>query len=156
MRIGALTIKRELLFFWALWFSVVVVTNVTDGMKALAILPDTWPLASGNYAFIGKVMSVYNPPTALVAALFALVVLWEALATFLFWRAFRRFDGVDRSGLATVYTAFAVTLALWAAFIVWDDILLVYQTTNLETVHLAILTAQLMTLVAVRVLPDDS
>jgi len=63
------------LFFWALWFSVVVVTNVTDGMKALDLLPDTWPLTSGNYAFIGKVMSIYNPPTALVAALFALVVL---------------------------------------------------------------------------------
>ncbi len=78
-----------------------------------------------------------------------------ALATFLFWRAFKRFDGVDHPGLATVYTAFAVSLALWTAFIVWDDILLVYQTTNLETVHLAILTAQLMTLVAIRLLPDD-
>jgi hypothetical protein len=155
MKISALPIKRGLLFFWALWFSLVLATNVADGMKALGLLPDTWPLVSGNYAFVKKVMSIYSTPVWLVGTLFALVVLWEGLATLLFWRAFIQFDGVDQPGLATVYAAFAVSLALWAAFIVWDEILLVYQTTNLEAVHLGILTAQLMTLVAIRALPDD-
>jgi hypothetical protein len=155
MRFSALTIKRGLLFFWALWFSLVLTTNVTDALKALSLLPETWRLASGNYVFVGKVMSVYHPAPALVPTLFALVVTWEGLATYLFWRAFSRFDGVERSGLTAVYTAFAVSLALWAAFIVLDEILLVYRTTNLEAVHLGILTAQLMTLVAIRVLPDN-
>jgi predicted ABC-type ATPase len=73
----------------------------------------------------------------------------------LFWRSFRQFNGVNGSGLTTVYTAFGVSLALWAAFVIADEIFIAYETANLEGTHMGIFASQLITLLVLRLLPDD-
>lgn len=148
---NATTIKRGLLLLWALWFSIALCTNITDGLKALKLLPDTWSFASGNFLFIRTVTDIYTLPEWLVGIFFLVVLLWEGLATFLFWRAFMGFKGKDPE-LGLIYPAFTVSLALWAAFMIADEICIAYK---IEEVHRALFGLQLLTLLAVRLLPDS-
>ena len=45
-------IKRLTLIFWAAWLSVVVTTNVLDGLRALGALPGSFRFVSGNWRWI--------------------------------------------------------------------------------------------------------
>ncbi len=138
-------IRSGILLFWAAWFTVVALTNLLDALKALGLLSPGWTLASGNYALMLKVTAVHGAPAAVVALLFLGVILWEALAAALFWRAWAR------RGEA-VATAFLVGLALWAAFTLADEVFIAYP---LEGVHLRLFAVQLLSLLAIRLLPDD-
>jgi hypothetical protein len=145
-------VKRGVLFFWALWLSLVFATNALDGLKALDVLPAGWALASGNYAFLRRVTAVYQTPAWLTAALFAGVVLWEGLAALLFWHSFRVWCGVKGRGLPAFYTAFGVSLALWAAFMIAEEVFLAYP---VEGTHRSLFTCTLVSLLALRLLPDE-
>jgi hypothetical protein len=153
MRFETLTIKRGLLFFWALWFTIVLSTNITDGLKALKILPPRWAFASGNYALLARTTAIYSTPEWIVVALFFGLVVWQSVATILFWQSFRLFRGISSPRLAAVHAAFAVSLALWATFVIADELFIAY---NLEGFHMAIVSSQLVTLLAIQLLPDRS
>ena len=138
-------IRSGILLFWAAWFTVVASTNLLDALKALGVLPAGWTLVSGNWALMLKVTAIHGTPTALVALLFLGVILWEMLAATLFWRAWAaRGD--------TIATAFIVGLALWAAFTLADEAFVAYP---LEAAHLRLFAVQLLSLLAIRLLPDD-
>jgi hypothetical protein len=138
-------IRSGILLFWAAWFTVVALTNLLDALKALGFLPAGFTLASGNWALMLKVTAIHGTPASLVALLFLGVILWEAVAAALFWRAW----AVRGEAIAT---AFIVGLALWAAFTLADEVFIAYP---LEAVHLRLFAAQLLSLLAIRLLPDD-
>ena len=138
-------IRSGLLLFWAAWFTLVTLTNVLDALKALGLLPAAWTFASGNFGLMLKVTGIHGTPTTLVALLFVGVIVWEALAAVLFWRAWA-------SGGAAISTAFVVALALSAAFTLADEIFIAYA---LEAAHLRVLGLQLLSLLALQLLPDD-
>ena len=138
-------IRSGILLFWAAYFSVVTLTNLFDALKALGFLPAGWKLASGNYGLMLNVTGVYSTPTPVVALLFLGVILWEVLASILFWRAWAL------RGRA-IHTAFTAGLGLWAAFTLADEIFVAYP---LVGVHLRLFVAQLVSLLALRLLPDD-
>jgi hypothetical protein len=46
MTLGLL--KRGLLAFWAVWLTVVCITNALDACKALGVLGDDWSFARGT------------------------------------------------------------------------------------------------------------
>ena len=145
-------LKRGILFFWAVWFSIVLATNLGDGLKAIGLLPGGWPFASGNYDLILKVTSVYSPPEWSVAVLFIGVLIWEGVATFLFWRAAKGFRGASGESLSKVYAAFCVGIGLWAVLMLADEFFLAFQ---MEAGHLGIFSGQLISLLAIRLLPDE-
>lgn len=68
---------------------------------------------------------------------------WEAIAAVLFWRAARQPGG------RWLGPAFMVSLGLWAAFILLDEVLLIFET-GVEATHLGLLIAELLTLVLLR------
>ena len=137
-------LKSGVLLFWAAWFTVVVLTNVFDVLRASGVVPAGWTFASGNWQLMVKVTGVHGTPAAVVAVLFLGVIAWEALAGFLFWRAWA---AGGRGGVA----AFTVSLALWAAFTLADEIFVAY---TLGPVHLRLLGLQLLSLLALRLLPE--
>ena len=63
-------IRRGLLLFWALWLSVVTLTNVANALTALGSLPAGFVFSSGNWAWIGQTMNplgvflAYGPEAA--------------------------------------------------------------------------------------------
>jgi hypothetical protein len=142
----ALVLKRLLLLVWAAWLTVVLATNVADGCKALGLLGEGWAFASGNYRFLAETTARYGPPAWVNEVLFLGVVVWEGLATLLFWLAFA--GGPSRR--RTLYAAFTAGLTLWGAFLVADEVCIAYP---VEGTHLRLLTAQLVTLLAIELLP---
>jgi hypothetical protein len=138
------TLKSGVLLFWAAWFTIVFLTDVFDALKALHAVPASWAFASGNWELMGKVTAVHGTPMAIVALLFLGAVAWEGLATVLFWRAWA---AGGRGGIA----AFTVGLALWAAFVLADEIFIAH---SLEAVHLRLFGLQLLSALALRLLPD--
>ena len=147
------TLKRGLLLFWAVWFTIVFLTNLFDALRALGVLGAGWRFASGNWAFLVETTAVYATPDWLRAVLFAGVIVWEGLAAALFWRAFRAGRGDDGEGRREVDAAFVVGLALWAAFAIADEVFVAY---DVEATHLRLFTAQLVSLLAIRLPPDET
>lgn len=145
------TLKLGLLFFWTTWFSLVLLTNLFAGLKALGVLPEPWRFASKNYQAIQDATESYVTPSWLPGLLFAGVILWQGLAVFFFWQAALRSLGFGMLDLDAATPAFAVSLGLWAAFMLADEIFKVYEG---ESTHLLIFLAQLVTLVGLYVLPS--
>ncbi len=148
-------IKRVVLLFWASYFTLVFITDLTDGLKAVGLFPNRLRFASGNYEFMVEVTSIYGTPEWIVALCFIAVILWAGTATFAFWRSVRAFKGMKRAGAETAYQAFAWGTGLWAAFLVLDEFFLVYLTTDLPGVHIRLFIASLVSLLAVVLLPEE-
>jgi hypothetical protein len=144
--------KRFLLLVWAVWLSVVFVSNLADAAKGLGWLPDSWAFASGNLQFIRQTTARYGTPDTVNGVMFAGVIVWEGAAAVLFWRAVCAWRGCG-IGRRAVYQAFATSLFLWAGFLVADEVFIAYP---LEGTHLRLFVAQLVTLLAVELLPECS
>lgn len=145
-----LLLKRFLLFFWAVWLTVVFLSNLTDAGKALGLLGESWAFASGNGKLIQETTARYGIPAAVNTILFAGVILWQGVAAVLFWRASWSFRG-RTSARKAVYRAFTTSLLLWAAFLVADEVFIAYP---LESTHLRLFIAHLVTLMAIDLLPE--
>jgi hypothetical protein len=143
--IGLTTLKRGLLVFWAVWLTFVFVKNTFDGLKALGALPEGWRFASKNYGYMWDATRVYNLPAWMVGILFAGATIWEGVAATLMWRA----AGVGGRLTGAAMLSFAVSLALWAAFMLMDEIFNAYQ---VENTHTRVFIAQLATLLVVGLL----
>jgi hypothetical protein len=146
-RLGFRTLQVGLLLLWALYLALVCFTNVMDGLKQLRLLPGTWTLASGNYGLVATTTGAHGIPPAIAGVLFAGVIVWEAVASWMFfsaWAAFRR-TGDGRAPEVTA--AFTVSLALWGAFILVDEALIAYA---FEPSHARVLIAQILSLFVVR------
>lgn len=143
-------LKRLLLLFWAVWLSIVFLSNLADAGKGLGLLDQSWAFASDNWKNIQDTTARYSIPAAVNATLFAGVIVWEGVAAVLFWRAGWSFRGRS-SSRQTVYLAFTASLLLWGVFLIADEVLIAYR---LEGTHLRLFIAHLVTLMAVDLLSD--
>jgi hypothetical protein len=150
MRIDPYIIKLGLIFFWASWLTLTFITNVLDALKVLKVLPEEWKFASGNYAAIARATSSYSFPGWLNGLLFGGTTLWEGLASFLFWVSFLSYLRSGFTDLSWANTAFAVSLALWGAMILADEIFKAYR---LVRTHMLIFACQAITLLIIYALP---
>jgi hypothetical protein len=131
-----------LLGFWALYFAIVALSNLTDLLRSVNVLPAGWHWVSENLAFMTSATSKFGVPYWVNPILLAGVIAWQGLAAMLFWRS-------ARSGGAALGPPFTVGVALWAVFILLDELLLIFET-GAEATHLRLLIAQLLTLVFLR------
>src|SRR5262249_53007320 len=132
-----------LLAFWALYFAIVALSNLTDLLRGVHLLPANWHWVSGNLAFMASATGTFGVPAWVNPILLAGVIAWQALAAVLFWRAARA------DGKVSLGPSFAVGVSLWAVFILLDEALLIFET-GAEATHLRLLIAQLLTLVFLR------
>jgi hypothetical protein len=145
-------LKSGLLLGWAMWLSVVTLTNILDALKALGVLGEDFGFASGNWPYLEATTAIHDVPGWINAILFGGVIAWELLGSALFWwawAAYRR--GASRSS-EPVMSAFIVSAALWVAFTIADEIFFVFDT---ENTHRLILVALLASLVTMHVVDDD-
>ena len=78
-----------LLGFWALYFAIVALSNLTDLLVGVGILPAGWRWVSGNLAFVAASTARVGAPAWVNPILLAGVVGWQGLIALLFWRAAR-------------------------------------------------------------------
>jgi hypothetical protein len=145
-----MTLKLGLLGFWMVWFAIVAATNACGGLKALGRLPPSWRFASANYQAIVKATATYAPPRWLPALLFAAVIVWQLATAALLARALVASLAAGALDLRAATIALASGTALWAAFMLADEITVQYE---FERTHELLFIAQLATLVALHVLP---
>lgn len=146
-------IKQGIILFWAVWLSLVVLLNLLDVAKNLSLLPQTWKFNSGNFPFMQAVVKVYGTPNPLTWVMYISAIIWEIVAIFLLWSALGSFDPQH---LRLVNLAFLVNLALWAAFVVMDEIFLAFLVPgfNIMETHRSLFTANLVSLMAIHLLPN--
>jgi hypothetical protein len=141
------TLQTGLVLFWAIWLTLVTATNTCDGLKQLGVLPADFTLASYNFDLVRKTVGAHGVPAVIAAVLFAGVIVWEMLASGLFWRAWLALLR-GRPGTADEITqAFAVSLALWAVFLIATEATVNYSTAG---THKSTLIAQLASLIVIR------
>ncbi|MEY7849211.1 hypothetical protein AB7C87_08430 [Natrarchaeobius sp. A-rgal3] len=144
-RAGRALLVRTLVGFWALWWSLVFLTNAFDGLVELGVLGDGWAFASGNYQFLRSITAVYALPEPAVAVIFGIGVLWELAVAILCWRALVAV-ACDPFDLAPVYLAFVPAVGFFAAFTLLTELFLAY---DLAGTHVGLFVATLLTLVAI-------
>ncbi|WP_338875174.1 hypothetical protein WBJ53_06080 [Spirosoma sp. SC4-14] len=143
-------IRAGLMLFWALYFSIVWLSNTADALKALSLLPANWPFASGNYTLIVRVVAIYQSPVWLSILFFAGVILWEGIGAFLFWKAFAAVFRQNPTQKISIHQAFGFTIGLWAAFILADEIFLAYMLGGISATHYNLLLAELASFILIR------
>jgi hypothetical protein len=151
MEVTGLMLKQGILLFWALWISIAWLSNLCEALKACHWLGTRWKFASGNYVLLIETTQKYRLPFWFTALLFVGILFWQGCAAILFWCALVAFQGVQQPGEHLLYRAFLVNLALWAAFLIADEIFLAYET---EDTHLRVFIAQVVSLLALALLPD--
>jgi hypothetical protein len=149
--------KRGLLGFWALWFTMVVFTNVCNALIEIGILPDGWRANSKNYQLIVETTKIYEYPDFINALLFALVIGWEVLIVVLAWRATLRYRRNDAEGLAVMYPPLLALAALWGGFILADEGFIIYDGPlgGVMSTHIRDFILLLATVLVIRLLPDE-
>jgi hypothetical protein len=131
-------LRPGLAAFWAVYFGLVAGSNLTDLLGGIHLLPAGWGWRSGNLAFIAQSTGRLGVPGPLNLLLLAGVVAWQAAAMVLFARAAVRPDA------GRLAPALLVSLALWATFILLDELLLIFET-GAEATHLRLFGAELLT-----------
>jgi hypothetical protein len=146
-----LGIKLGLLSFWGLWFLLVFSTNLCEGLKVLRLIPWTWKFASHNFQAVVLALAEYEAPSWISKALFSGILLWQLITAFLFgWATVASLEHFSLRW-ELINAAFAAGLALWAGFMLADELCKQYDP---ERGHVLFFIAQLSTLVALHLLPS--
>jgi hypothetical protein len=146
------TLQSGLVLFWALWLTLIAMTNVFDALKTMGVLPEGWTLASYNYNLVAQTVGAHGVPATGAAVLFAGAVAWELLAAALLWRAYAALLAGRGGASPEVTQAFVVSLALWAAFLIATEATVSYAT---AATHKGTLIAQLLTVLLLRWDPSE-
>lgn len=135
--------RRLVLGFWAAYFAAICLTNALDLLGGWGLLPEGWRYVSGNLPLLVRMLGGVGLPATLARLLLAGIVLWQGTTAWLFGQALLQGGGLER--------AFVAATGLWAAFLIGDELFLQY---GLESVHLKLFLAQVLSFFVVRALPD--
>lgn len=141
------TLQCGLVLFWAIWLTLITLTNMTDALRHLGLLAEDISWASYNYSMVVQTLGKQGVPSSVAAILFTIIIAWEALASVLLWRAWQAMRRGGEGLSAEVTQAFVVSLALWAAFLIATEATVSYETAG---THKTTLIAQLATLLVLR------
>jgi len=142
--------KRILLWFWALWWAVAFVTDLTGGLNQLGITDITWA-NTGNYPFLYSSLMKFFPLPWLPAFFYVVIIGALLLATLLFFRAAFTSRLNKEAWLQNLHAAFIFTLIIWLGFLLGDQVIMNFVE---EENHAAQAGFELLTYFAIFLLPD--
>lgn len=148
---GLFYLKAGALFFWACWFTLAATTNIFDLINALWGLPTYWHFRSGNFILVASVLSLYNTPTFFYYLVFIIDILIQATCAILFAVSFLKFWR-HQPAWSWINYAFTLSLALWAAFIIIEELFIAYA---FEATHIGLCLFELLILFALHFLPHQ-
>jgi hypothetical protein len=150
-RSAGLLLKRALLLFWAMYFSIVALTNAVDLLGALGAFDWTF-LDSGNFDYLRSAVRVYEVGPVLTKCLLAGALAIELIAAVLFWRALLRF-GACGIGAVAAFQALCWAVLVWSAFVFMAEFFIAYRS---ESTFRELLALTIVTGLAVALIPDDA
>ncbi len=139
-------LRRLVLAFWAMYFSMVAITNAVDLLGELGAVHWTF-LNSGNFDYMRSIVKVYDVGATPTKLLLAGALAVEIAGAVLFWRALLR----PRTRVALQAVCWSV--AVWIAFTFMTELFLAYTSESpfRELLLLAIGTGLVIALV-----PEDA
>lgn len=141
------TLQSGLVLFWAIWLTIITLTNLSDALNQLGLLPEGFTFVSYNFDLITVTVGAHGVPTAGAVILFGGVLVWEMLASILLWRGWAVMRRGEPGTAPEVTQAFVVSLALWCTFLIATELTVNYVT---APTHKSTLIAQLATLLVLR------
>ena len=151
MSLSITTFKRVLVAFWAIWWLIAFLSDVAGGLKELGLITANW-LPHTSYPTLVEGLASYSAPGWLAPFLFVGIICWSFLSAVLLtvaaltpiqpWPRWQR----------RVDSAFIVSLSLWLAFFLADQIIMKF---GLEENHMVQGGFQLLCLLAIHLLSGD-
>ncbi len=151
MTISLAAFKRLLVWFWAVWWLLAFLTDALGGLKQIGLVAAAW-LPHTNYPFLVSSLAPYAVPTWVPAFLFVGIIAWSFLSTVLLGLAAVTPRAPEDRWRRRVDTGFIVSLGLWLAFFIADQIVMNF---DLEENHMVQGGFQLLCYMAIRLLPDE-
>jgi hypothetical protein len=146
-----LVFKRLLVGFWAMFFTLVAITNLVDLLDAFGAI-DWRFLNSGNYEYMRTVVDAYAVGPAVTKVMLVGALAIETVAAVLFWRALRRL-GRDGRGLREALVAVCVGTGVWIAFVFMTEFFTSY---DIESVFRELMAITIASALALVLIPDDA
>ncbi|MCB0877914.1 MAG: hypothetical protein KDC46_02905 [Thermoleophilia bacterium] len=117
---------------WAMYFTMISLSNIFDALKAMDVLGNGFDFASGNWSFMQDTVAIYGTPDWLTGILFAGAIVLEVAVAALCWYALG--SRLSDSPVASAASRAAVTSALvvWTAFVFMEEIFIAY---GVESTH---------------------
>jgi hypothetical protein len=137
--------KRGMVGFWFAWWLIAFLTDLLGGMKHAGALSYDW-ISDSNYPFLVKSLALYHAPGWLTIVFFIGITAWSLLAALLFCHAFFSADFLSRAK-----SAFIISLGLWLAFFLADQIIMNF---DLEQNHMVQGGFELLSFLAMYILPE--
>ena len=113
---------------WTLWISVVTLTDLSDFMVALKLLPSTFPAVSGNLGLVFVFLKRYHLDMIPVAyTVYTAIILWAAMIAAAYWVAFISFFSNRTHYVYYTTLAFMLNAGMVGFFLVLDEIFIQYE-----------------------------
>ena len=144
-----LLLKRLVLVFWTMYFSMVAITNFVDLLGELGVIHWTF-LNSGNFEYLVSVVKVYDVGSDLTKLLLTGAWLLELTAAFLFWRALVSY-GRSQKGQGRTLVALAWGTLVWIGFVFNTEFFVAYTA---EAPFRELLMIMLASILVITLVPD--
>lgn len=149
LRLGTI-LKRLVLAFWTMYFTMVATTNFVDLLGEFGVLEWTF-LNSGNFEYLVSVVKVYEIGPDLTKLMLVGAWLLELIGAVLFWRALLGF-GRHPGGKTAALRALAWGTVVWFGFIFMTEFFVAYTA---ESPFRELLMIMLASILIVALVPDD-
>jgi hypothetical protein len=143
-------LKRLLMLFWTMYFSVLSLANLVELLGQLNVLDWTF-LKSGYIDYMTSFVSVYGLGSEATTLLLTAAWMIQVAAAILFWRALLRL-GRRVGGQAAAYAALCWGTFVWTAFVFMSELFTAYET---EASFRELLMIMIATALAIAWIPDD-
>lgn len=147
-----LSFKKIIIVFWALWWITAAATDIFGLLAHFQWIDKPWA-PDINYAFLVTTLKTYPSPPWLVLILYIGIIAWSSFSASLFIFAALSLTQEKAIWLKRANWAFIVSLLLWFAFFLADQIVMKY---DLEENHMVQGGFELLTFLSLYLLPDKS
>jgi len=131
-------IKQQIILFWILYFTIIVLSNISNFLIELEILSKTWSFNSNNFQILEAMTKIYYFPKTINLTIFAIIILLQGTTLFSF--AF----GLISKNTRIIYTGFIIAISIFSIFILGAEIFIYYSMITKHFIILASLIVSLM------------
>lgn len=143
--------KQAIVLFWGLWWLFAFLTDFIGGLEVLGVLSTPW-FDGQNYPFLQKTLAPFGASDPVDVALFVGIIAWALLSTLLYAIAICTPMQDKNRWMRRVDRAFIVSLGLWLAFFLADQVVMNF---DLEQNHMVQGGFQLLCYLTIYLLPDE-
>lgn len=136
---------QGILLMWALWMSIVSLTDCFNLMVEFNILPPNFPASSHNIDLIRTFLKLYSlDNNVLCMILFVIINIWAILIALFYWRAFISYYACRHYYVYRTMQAFILNLSMLVFFLIADEVFIQYDAAHIHMARLLYLFTSLI------------